>query len=273
MQLQHRLPGAWTWSRLLGALWLCCLLASGSAQAGHPCEAKEPDANTVLQALELAQKSFIALDKTGAQVAMIARVGQDLSKYHLRYSHMGFVWRDHPAGRWTVVHELNQCGTAESALYNEGLGNFFLDDLFAFETLIIIPNPAVQHRLAAMLESSMPLQLHADHYNMLAYPFSTRYQNSNQWLLEVFAAANDVRIRDRAQAQNWLKLADYQPITLEIPTLTRLGARLFRANVEFDDHPVERRIAGQIDTVTVESVVGFLARRDPQLQEMTLTLH
>ena len=239
------------------------LLVSAGSYAGRSCEPYQPSANTVMQAMELALKTRQALDDSGAQIAFIARVGQDLSKYHLRYSHMGIAWRDHPAGRWIVVHELNQCGTAESALFNEGLGNFFMDDMFAFETLLVVPEPAVQQKMVELLGSDAPKRLHTLHYNMLSYPFSDTYQNSNQWVLEMLAAASakDADIASRAQAQAWLKMTGYHASTIEIPAMTRLGARMFRANVAFDDQPFDRRMAGHIDTVTVDSVVQFLESR------------
>lgn len=250
--------------RMSKLLLVAGVLASTVAHAGRPCEESHPTAQSVVQAMELAQKSMHALEVSGAQVALIARVGQDLSKYHLRYSHIGFVWRDHPEGRWLVVHELNRCATAESALFNEGLGNFFMDDMFAFETLILIPNATTQAKLAALLASDLPARFHTPQYNMLSYAYSTKYQNSNQWLLELFAvaSASDAKIGNREQAQAWLKMAGYEPITLNIPTMTRLGGRMFRANVAFDDHPFDRRMAGQIDTVTVESIVRFIQARD-----------
>ena len=253
------------------ALLLCATL---NAHAGRSCEDVPATATTVLQALELAGKTRKALDASGAQIALIARVGQDLSKYQLRYSHVGIVWRDHPEGKWLVVHELNQCGTADSALYNEGLGNFFMDNMFAYETLIMVPDTSIQQKLAMQLRSPLPLALHADAYNMVAYAFSTKYQNSNQWVLEMLAAAqsDNVAITSREQAQSYLKLVGYQPTTLNIPTFTRLGGRMFRANVAFDDHPFDRRMAGQIDTVTVASIERYLKRLQPDLNEITLQL-
>ena len=243
------------------------------AHAGRPCEPKKADAGNFIKAMSLAQKTRQALDDSGAQVALIARVGQDLSKYGLRYSHMAYAWRDHPQGRWLVVHELNDCATTTSALYNQGLGNFFLDDMFAYETMILLPDAPTQARLAAMLASNTPLKLHGARYNMLAFPFSTEYQNSNQWLLETYAAAqSELPVNDRDQAQAWLKLAGYRPITIHIPAMTRLGARMFRANVAFDDQPFERRMAGQIDTVTVDSVVRFVKGRDPAATDMVLSV-
>ena len=233
------------------------------AAAGRPCEPYVPTPTSVIKGLELGQRSVDVLDASGAEVAMIARAGQDLTQYRLRYSHMGFVWRDHPDGRWTVVHELNACGSATSSLYAEGLGNFFLDDPFRYEALIVIPDAETQQRLVAMLKSDLPQALHDGHYSVVAYPFSTEYQNSNQWLLELLASSlsRDFTIADRATAQAWLKASGYRPTTLEIPAMTRLGGRLFKANVAFDDHPFDRRMAGRIDAVTVESVVDFVRMR------------
>ena len=248
--------------RLYALLALAGVLLTGAAQAGTACTAAKPDAAAFIQSMQLAERTRATLEASDAQVVLIARAGQDLSKYGLRYSHMAYAWRDHPQGRWSVVHELNQCGTAESALFNEGLGNFF-QDLYAYEARIVVPSPAVQQRLAAMLASTTPQRMHSPLYNMLAHPFSTAYQNSNQWLLESWAAAMaEFPVTDRAQAQAWLKLANYQPITLEIPAMTRLGGRMFRANVAFDDQPFDRRMAGHIDTVTVESVVRFVHQVD-----------
>jgi hypothetical protein len=252
-------------------LLLTLLLAAGLAHAGTPCDPKPLDAASFQKAMTLAERTLAALDKSGAQVALIARVGQDLSKYGLRYSHMAYAWRDHPQGRWLVVHELNGCGSKQSALFDEGLGNFFLDNMFAYETRILVPGAAAQARIGAMLASSTPLRLHDARYNMLAFPYALDYQNSNQWLLETYAAAmSDLPVDSRAQAQAWLRLAGYQPITIDIPAMTRLGARMFRANVAFDDQPFDRRMAGKIDTVTVDSVLRFVHQRDAAAWELSV---
>ena len=254
-------------------LLLLLLLACGldSAQAGRTCETKKMTAPNFIAGMNLADKVRTTLEASGAQVALVSRVGQDLSRYGLRYSHMAYVWRDPASGRWTVVHELNRCGTAHSALYRQGLGNFFLDDMFAYEADVFIPGVPAQKKLAAMLTSELPLRLHGARYNMLAYAFATDYQNSNQWVLETYAAgASELQIGERAQAQVWLKLAGYRPITINVPAGARLGARLFSANIAFDDHPFGRRAAGMIDTVTVESVLRFLRTREGAGQEVVV---
>ena len=265
------------WQALAMALHVLALIAlacyASAARAGSACDTRKTTPATFIKAMQLAANTRQALEDSGAQVALIARVGQDLSAYKLRYSHMAYVWRDHPKGRWLVVHELNECGTARSGLYDEGLANFFLDDMFAFETRILIPGAASQQRIVAMLATRAPQRLHSANYNMLAYPFATTYQNSNQWLLETYAAgASDLPVGERAQAQAWLKLAGYQPITLHLSAMTRLGARLFRANVAFDDQPFDRRMEGDIDTVTVDSVLRFVRARDADTREIVLSV-
>lgn len=247
--------------RLLAAMLLA---AAASAHAGQNCEPKPLTVDEAERSLDLAQRSLQALDASGAQVAIIARAGQDLSQYGLRYSHAGLAWRDHPAGRWVVVQLLNDCGTADSALYNDGLGNFFLSGLYRYQALVILPSPAVQQRLAQVLASRTPLGLHEPKYSMLAYAFSTRYQNSNQWALETLAAASAApgKVETRAEAQQWLNEAGFRPAGVDVGLGARLGARLFRANVAFDDHPTGPRLRGHFDTVTVDGIAQFVRSHD-----------
>ena len=44
--------------------------------------------------MALALATERALDASGADVVVLARAGQDLSAYGLRYSHLGFAYRD-----------------------------------------------------------------------------------------------------------------------------------------------------------------------------------
>ncbi len=248
------------------------LAAPLSAHAGQACENKPLAPHEIVLQMDLAQRTVAALDASGARVALVSRAGQDLSKYRLRYSHMGIAVRDHPAGRWTVVHELNDCGTAVSGLYNEGMGNFFLTDLYRAEAQLVIPSPEAQEQLAKLAATRTPLRLHEPRYNMLAYVYSTQYQNSNQWVLEVLAAAlaPPGQVETRTEAQAWMRSRGFQPPTIEVPAAVRLGARMFRANVAFDDHPFERRMAGQIDTVSTDAVLRLLRMVDPGMKTQTV---
>ena len=237
-------------------------LALQDAQAGRSCEQKAPEAVNVQRAMTLAQHTAAALDASGAQVVVLARAGQDLSKYGLAWSHLGLAYKD--GARWRVVHKLNACGSARSDIYRQGLGEFFLDDLFDYKAGVVVPDPALQARLLPVLrDNAQAVRLHTPAYSMVAYPWAQRYQQSNQWAIETLAMAQSPEAggsftRERAQA--WLKFSGYEPTTLRLNAFTRLGARATAANVAFDDHPNEKRFSDRIETVTVDSVFAWLNR-------------
>lgn len=248
----------------LGAVLVCGLLVSAPAHAGRSCENRPLQAITVERGLTLAERTLQALDASGAQVVVLARAGQDLSKYGLRWSHLGFAYKQ-PDGNgghvWRVLHKLNHCGTQEAAIYRQGLGEFFLDDLWRLEAAWVVPVPEVQAKLHALLQHEQrAIALHHRPYNIVSYPWSQKYQQSNQWAIETLAAAMEPTVYSRERAQAWLQFKGYQPTTLKIGALTRLGGRLGAANVAFDDHPGEKRYSDRIETVTVDSVFTWLQR-------------
>jgi hypothetical protein len=44
--------------------------------------------------MQLAEHTAARLAQSGADVVVIARAGQNLSEYGIRYSHLGFAYRD-----------------------------------------------------------------------------------------------------------------------------------------------------------------------------------
>ncbi len=245
---------------LSAALALWALLGL-PAHAGRPCAPHQPTAQGIERGMQLAQRTAQALDASGARVVLLGRAGQDLSKYGLRYSHLGWAYKSE-AGPWRVVHKLNECGTAVAAVYRQGLGEFFLDDLWRHEAVWAVPVPEVQARLLPVLQANaQATQLHVRPYSMVSYAWGEKYQQSNQWALETLAAAMEpASVRQRAQAQAWLRFKGYEPSVLKIGPLTRLGGRVTAANVAFDDHPPEKRFSDRIETVTVDSALVWLER-------------
>jgi hypothetical protein len=246
------------------------LAAATAAHAGRPCEEKQPTARQIEQGLTLAQATARQLDASGAQVVLLARAGQDLSKYGLQWSHLGFVYKDPAAGAWRVLHKLNHCGTDHAALYRQGLGEFFLDNPKRYDAAFVVLRPELQQALLPVLADNRRVaRFNERRYSMVAYPFATTYQQSNQWVLETLAGAAAPGINNRHDAQAWLQRMSYQPTDLHLSTLTRLGGRLTQANIAFDDHPSARRFTSHIDTVTVDSMFAWLPRANlsdpPQL--------
>jgi hypothetical protein len=195
---------------------------------------------------------------------LLARAGQDLSKYGLRYSHLGFAYREEDGKgghNWRVLHKLNHCGSGDSAIYRQGLGEFFLDDLWRFEAAWVAPTPEVQTRLLALLQDQpKALQLHHKPYSLVSYAWGLKYQQSNQWAMETLAAAMEPSANSRDRAQAWLQFKGYEPTTLKLGPLTRLGGRISAANIAFDDHPGEKRFSDRIETVTVDSVFSWMQK-------------
>lgn len=233
--------------------------AAPAAWAGRACEAKPQRIEAVAQGLALAERTLKRLDESGEKVVVIARVGQNLQAYGLRYSHLGVAYKDGDV--WRVLHKLNQCGTDKASIYREGIGDFFLDSPFEYIAGVMTLRKDVQQRLLPLLqEPYLAASIHTRAYSMVAYPWATRYQQSNQWAIELMAVAMGARGASRDAAQDWLKSAGYEPTELHVSTLQRLGARLTAANVSFDDHPNVLRFTGRIRTVTVDSVMAWLQR-------------
>lgn len=235
--------------------------AAGAGWTGQGCgdAAAGPNPEVAAKALQSAEATVAQLNKGNDEVVLLARMGQDLSEYGLTYSHLGYAVKK-PDGQWVVVHKLNECGTAKAGIFEQSMTQFFLDDLYKFQAGVWRLHPEVQARLKPQLLGKGSLAFHTPNYNMVAYPFSEQYQNSNGWVLEVLTQAIDPSIQNRSQALSWLQRQGFTPSTMKVNAFKRLGARATKANITFEDHPSKARWAGQIQVVTVDSVQKFMAQ-------------
>lgn len=261
----------------LCAAWLLCvlLLTAVPARAGDACEQTTAQPLAVATAAETALHVAEALDAANAPVAILSRVGTDLSKHGLFYSHSGFVLRDHQDGRWTVIHLLNDCGTDRSALHAQGLVNFYADDLVRADTRITWLRTDLAEALAthllALQQPGTP-RLHTPRYSTIARPGSHEYQNSTAWILETLALAEGrirgLRVDDRPSAYALAKLRGFRPDVVRIAYRKRIAGGLFAANLAFTDHPVGTRLSGDYPVVTVRSILRWLASTGAVSQEL-----
>ena len=123
------------------APWLIALgaalaLAASAAHAGRRCDSVRPTPQIIERGMGLAQRTASALEQAytqdGTRVVLLARAGQDLTKYGQTWSHVGWAYRT-AGGDWRVVHKLNHCGSDQSVVMRQGLGEFFLDDLWRYQ--------------------------------------------------------------------------------------------------------------------------------------------
>lgn len=244
--------------------WLlsCVLLVCSAAQAGQDCQQKVLAPEALREAALSAQALRAELERQAQPLAIVARVGQDLRARGLVYSHAGLVVRDHPQGRWTVLHLLNECGSESGSLNLEGLVNFFADQPFAYQAKVIWLAPDYETRLLARLHDGTTQAVFEPRYSVIARVDSRRRQNSTGWLLEMLVAGMRSGKVDRRVAQLELAARDYQSDVVKISYGKRLVGGLFQANADFLDHPLSARLSGDYQVSTVRSIFRFLQQQD-----------
>lgn len=248
-------------------MWVMAMVVVGlspaQGRAGTRCDDTAVTADKLAAAAQTALTVAAELDRHDAPVALVARVGTDLSAQGLVYSHVGFVVRDHPAGRWTALHLLNECGSDRSSLYRQGLVNFFADDLVNQDARIVWLQPDHAQRLAEQLRALPRGALHQPRYNLIARPGSADYQNSTAWVAEILGASlsgGGDGGGNRRDAYRAAERDGFRPDRIHIAYSRRLMGGLFSANVAFTDHPLATRLGGDYPVVTVRSIVEYLER-------------
>lgn len=235
-----------------------------TASAGGGCSELPMSGAELARRADWAVQIYQELDARNPELALLARVGSDVSEYGLRYTHIGLVWREHPKGRWGMVHMLNTCGLDTAHIFDQGLLNFLLDDPLALDILMLELKPELQRAIVERIKAGAGNQFRHPDYSTVAYPFSTRYQNSNQWLLEIIGAAEaDLAgepVRNRRDAQQILSAHGYRGSIIHLSGFKQSMAKISRANIHFDDHPAQARRRGNFEAVTVKSIKQYLAR-------------
>jgi hypothetical protein len=210
------------------------------------------------------------LEGSGAALALIARSGLDLSRFGQRYSHAGLSLKASPNGPWSVRQLYYACEERRPRLYDQGLAGFILgtdDPVIGYVSLVLLPPAQAAALEGAALDDHRALQILNPAYSANAYPFDLRYQNCNQWLLELLANAwgqpPEPTESPRASAQRWLRAQDYQPSRFELVSPVWLLAGSFIPWVHSDDHP-EADLAQAVYQVSMpDSIEAFVRRTVP----------
>ena len=233
------------------------------------CRSMDIKAENLTKAITMALKLHTFLEKEQPEIALVARVGSDLSRYQMVYSHMGIVMRSHPQGKWIFIHLLNHCGSNKAALFDEGLIPFFNDRPFRYQALVIFLKPALQQKIKQVLLNGTAEQLFDSDYNMLASPYKQETQNSNQWVLEVIASAQSYYLNatERLAAQRILALSGYQGEKIKLSFWQKLGS-IFKDNVNLNEQNNQKNI----EFVSVRSVISYLEAQQQIIFKETILL-
>lgn len=259
-----------------GIAALAFALAAAQVQAGSlpPRGCDRPVDVTAAQQdrlLRFAAAVREALAASGSPAALISRSGTDLSRFGLRYSHAAVALASGLDTPWAVRQLYYACAEGRPRLFDQGLAGFVLgsDDAdLGYVSLLLLPPQAAAALARAALDKPLALGLLNARYSANAHPFSTSYQNCNQWVAELLAASitgGD----DRAQAQAWLREQGYAPEPVRASPWLMLAGR-FVPWLHFDDHPLEQLDAGLVQTSLPASLEAFALQRWPAARRIEL---
>ncbi|WP_287882130.1 DUF2145 domain-containing protein [Aquitalea sp.] len=233
------------------AWWLAGLLAVSAclvkpAAAGSLLFCEQSSQQSVARKSDLllfSQQVRQLLDESGHQAAIISRSGLDLERFHIRLSHAGISLRNNPNSPWSVRQLYYACDEQRPHLYDQGLPGFLIDQpqgSNVYLSILLLPAKQEDQLVQAALDNKLSLQLLGADYSANAYPFSTRYQNCNQWLVELLAHAWGQLPRagdGRKQAQDWLQQQRYRPDTIDVKHRYMVWATNVVPLVHNGDHP------------------------------------
>jgi len=246
----------------------CAAVAGARAEVAHFCD-RRPEVSAADQDLRLrfAARVRQVLDETPDRIALIARAGLDLSRFGIRYSHAGIALKSDD-GPWSVRQLYYACEESRSRLFDEGVAGFLMgmdDPRLGHVTVVHLPEPQAARLREAALDKPRALALLQADYSANAYPFSTRYQNCNQWVAELLAAAwapeGTVNTRDEAQA--WLQAQGYAPTRITLDSRLLLLAGAFVPLLHTRDHPSHDVDALQLQLSLPTAIEGFAHRQAP----------
>jgi hypothetical protein len=259
-----------------------CATAGAHAQSGWSsfptssvfCDREQPlAASQQDHLLRFAAVVREQLDETDNGTALISRSGIDLSRFGIRYSHAAITWRD-DSGAWSARQLYFACDESRPRIYDQGLAGFTLGmdaPSAGYVSIVRIPAEAAQSLRTASLDTSRALHLLAAHYSANAYPFSTAYQNCNQWVMEMLAAAwggladgDDLR----ARAQQWLKEERYAPEPINVDSHALMFASQFVPLLHLSDHPEADRYALKLKTSLPTTIESFVRERLPHSERI-----
>jgi hypothetical protein len=240
----QRLARRWALVLLLG-LWPCAACHAGALRfcdAATPSNAEHQDRLFRFGAIIKA-----ALEESGGSVALIARSGLDLGRFGVRYSHAGLSLKSSLNAPWSVRQLYYACDEGKPRVFDQGISGFLLglnDPAVGYVSIVLLPAAEAATLESAVLDNRQALQALSATYSANAYPFSVRYQNCNQWVMEMIAAAwggleTAVAGEDvRARAQRWLTERSYRPSEFDVG-IALMWVSAFVPWLHHDDHPPE----------------------------------
>jgi len=268
------------WLAVVACAWALTSGAACPASLGLCDRAPTLSAQQQDRLLRFAAIARRELEDSGQAVAVVSRSGLDLQRFGVRYSHAGVALKSGGEVTWSVRQLYFACDAGRPRLYDQGLAGFVYgtDDAAQGQlSILLLPPDEAAGLQRAALDRPRALRLVAQRYSANAHPFSLRYQNCNQWLIELMAmawGATDAAPDDgedlRSHAQQWLAAQGYAPRPIELGSHLMMFAAGFIPWLHLDDHPPEDLWALRIRTSLPASIEDFVRTRVPGAQRIEL---
>jgi hypothetical protein len=277
------------------------LLGAGSV-AASPRYCDSPVALSPGQQSKLLRFSEVVkaeLEASGQSMALVARSGLNLARFGIRYSHSGISLQTSHNTPWSVRQLYYACDEKKPRIFDQGMAGFVLgtdNAAIGYISAVLLPPEAGKTFETAALDNRQALALLHPVYSPNAYAFSVRYQNCNQWVIEMLATAlgklgisadagqalakdlTQVLAQDLAQkseppparvrAQAWLRQQGYVPSILEVGSRLLMWAGAFIPLVRSDDHPKEDLAQLRYQVSMPASIEGFVQTTYPAAQRI-----
>ncbi len=246
---------------------LVCVATGAQAASLRYCDKPQPvSAQQKDKLLRMSDVVKAELERSGQGVALMSRSGLDLRRFGQRYSHMGFSLQANADIPWAVRQLYYACDEKRPRIFDQGVAGFLLGtdnpDL-GYVSLVFLPEADAVTLEHTALDKQQALNLLAPVYSANAYAFSVRYQNCNQWVIEMLAAAWGALAEPadnedpRAAAQRWLQDKGYMPSDFDVSRLL-MWAGHFVKWVHSDDHPRENMMQARYRVSMPASIEAFV---------------
>ncbi len=233
------------------------------------------------------------LEASGAEVALVSRAGLSLGRFGMRYSHAGFSLRspaDPATPAWAVRQLYYDCEPGRPRLFDQGLSAFVLgaeQPEAGWLSVLLLPPQAAAALARAVADDRLALRMLHPRYSANAHAWALQFQNCNQWVAEMLAAAwggdavrgptapdedapaptpapapaptADLALRQRAQ--HWLAAEGYVPAVFELRSPLLQLAGLFVPWIHQQDHPPQDLEAMRYRVSMPAAIEAFVRRR------------
>lgn len=267
-------------ARALAPLLLACVVScaahAGAATSSRFCDRAQPlTAAEQDRLLRFAGVLREELAGAGDSVALVSRSGLDLSRFGIRYSHAALAWRSEE-GVWSARQLYYACDESRPRIFDQGLAGFAMgtdDPKVGYLSIVRLPPESALALRPALLDRPRVQHMLAAQYSASAYAYGTRYQNCNQWVMEMLAAgwgdlADGDDLRERAQA--WLRGQRYAPQPVDVDSRLLMLASYFVPLVHLSDHPEQDVAEMKLHISLPSTIEAFVRERFPASERVEL---